>query len=88
MAHAESRTLAAVILMAAIYDRPVHLAHVSLAEEILLIRAAKERGLKVTCEVSPHHLFLTEEDIPPAGIRTKRGAPEAGFPGRSGSAVG
>ncbi len=59
VAHSESRTMAAVILLAAIYDRPVHIAHVSLREEILLIRAAKERGLQVTCEVAPHHLFLT-----------------------------
>jgi carbamoyl-phosphate synthase / aspartate carbamoyltransferase / dihydroorotase len=66
-AHAESRTLAAVILMAAVYDRPVHLCHVSLREEILLIKAAKERGIKVTCEVAPHHLFLTKEDIPSIG---------------------
>jgi carbamoyl-phosphate synthase/aspartate carbamoyltransferase/dihydroorotase len=58
VAHAESRSMAAVILMAAIYDRPVHIAHVSLKEEILLIKAAKERGIKVTCEVCPHHLFL------------------------------
>ena len=61
VAHAESRTLAAVILLAALFDRSVHLAHVSLAEEILLIRRAKERGLKVTCEVAPHHLFLSNE---------------------------
>jgi dihydroorotase-like cyclic amidohydrolase len=67
VAHAESRTLAAVVLMAALYDKPVHLAHVALAEEILLIRDAKERGVKVTCEVTPHHLFLTEEDIPRLG---------------------
>jgi dihydroorotase-like cyclic amidohydrolase len=67
VAHAESRTLAAVILMAALYNRPVHLAHVSLREEILLIRAAKEKGLQVTCEVTPHHLFLTQEDIPSLG---------------------
>ena len=53
--------------MAALYDRPVHLAHVSLREEILLIRAAKERGLKVTCEVAPHHLFLSDADIPVLG---------------------
>lgn len=57
--HSESRTMAAGILFAAIYDRPVHIAHVSLKEEILLIKAAKERGIKVTCEVCPHHLFLT-----------------------------
>ena len=67
VAHAESRTLAAVILLAALYDRSIHLAHVSLKEEILLIREAKERGVKVTCEVAPHHLFLTEEDLPRLG---------------------
>jgi carbamoyl-phosphate synthase/aspartate carbamoyltransferase/dihydroorotase len=67
VAHAESRTLAAVILMAALYDRSVHLAHVSLREEILLIRAAKEKGVRVTCEVCPHHLFLTQDDLPSLG---------------------
>lgn len=64
VAHSESRSMAAVILMAAIYDRPVHIAHISLKEEVLLIKAAKESGLKVTCEVCPHHLFLTKDDIP------------------------
>ena len=62
--HSESRTMAAGILFAAIYDRPIHIAHISLKEEVLLIKAAKERGLKVTCEVCPHHLFLTKDDIP------------------------
>lgn len=57
VAHAESRSMAAVLLMAQLFDRSVHIAHVSLREEILLIRKAKERGLKVTCEVAPHHLF-------------------------------
>jgi carbamoyl-phosphate synthase/aspartate carbamoyltransferase/dihydroorotase len=59
VAHSESRSMAAAILMAAIYDRPIHIAHVSLREEILIIKAAKERGIRVTCEVCPHHLFLT-----------------------------
>jgi carbamoyl-phosphate synthase/aspartate carbamoyltransferase/dihydroorotase len=59
--HSESRTMAAGILFAAIYDRPVHIAHISLKEEILLIRAAKEQGIQVTCEVCPHHLFLTKD---------------------------
>lgn len=62
--HSESRTMAAGILFAAIYDRPVHIAHVSLKEEILLIKAAKEKGIKITCEVCPHHLFLSKDDIP------------------------
>jgi carbamoyl-phosphate synthase / aspartate carbamoyltransferase / dihydroorotase len=79
VAHSESRSMAAVILMAAIYDRSVHIAHISLKEEVLLIKAAKERGIKVTCEVTPHHLFLTRDDIPSivgAGLvsdRTGRG---------------
>ncbi|MEW6285172.1 MAG: amidohydrolase family protein [Chloroflexota bacterium] len=59
--HSESRTMAAGILFAALYDRPVHIAHVSLKEEILLIKAAKERGIKVTCEVCPHHLFMVSQ---------------------------
>ncbi|HEY5573637.1 MAG TPA: amidohydrolase family protein [Anaerolineales bacterium] len=67
VAHAEGKTMAAFILMAALYDRPVHLAHVSTRQEILLIRLAKERGLNVTCEVTPHHLFLTDQDIPGLG---------------------
>jgi carbamoyl-phosphate synthase/aspartate carbamoyltransferase/dihydroorotase len=62
--HSESRSMAAVILMAAIHDRPVHIAHISLKEEILLIKAARESGIQVTCEVAPHHLFLTKDDIP------------------------
>jgi len=62
--HSESRTMAAGILFAAVYDRPVHIAHISLKEEVLLIKAAKERGIKVTCEVCPHHLFLTAADSP------------------------
>jgi dihydroorotase-like cyclic amidohydrolase len=65
--HSESRTMAAGILFAAIYGRPVHIAHISLKEEILLIRAAKEQGIKVTCEVCPHHLFLTADSPLPQG---------------------
>ncbi len=66
--HSESRTMAAGILFAAVYDRPVHIAHISLKEEILLIKTAKERGIKVTCEVCPHHLFLTAPSPNSAGI--------------------
>jgi carbamoyl-phosphate synthase/aspartate carbamoyltransferase/dihydroorotase len=65
--HSESRSMAAAILFAAIYDRPVHIAHISLKEEVLLIKAAKERGLKVTCEVCPHHLFLSADSPLPQG---------------------
>lgn len=67
VAHAEGRTMAAVILMAALFDRSIHIAHVSTREEILIIRKARESGLKVTCEVTPHHLLLTEADLPHLG---------------------
>jgi carbamoyl-phosphate synthase/aspartate carbamoyltransferase/dihydroorotase len=65
--HAEGRSLAAALLLAALHDRPLHVCHVSLREEILLIRAAKEKGFKVTCEVTPHHLFLSADDLPRLG---------------------
>ncbi len=65
VAHSESRSMAAAILFASIYDRPVHIAHISLREEVLLIRAARERGIRVTCEVCPHHLFLTSQVAEP-----------------------
>lgn len=65
--HAEKRTMAAAILLAALHNRSLHICHVSRREEIEIIRLAKEKGLKITCEVTPHHLFLTEEDIPAIG---------------------
>lgn len=64
VAHSESRSMAAILLLAAIYHRPVHIAHISLKEEVLLIKAAKESGIPVSCEVTPHHLFLSREDFP------------------------
>jgi carbamoyl-phosphate synthase/aspartate carbamoyltransferase/dihydroorotase len=65
--HAEGKTLAAAILLASLHGRPIHLCHVSRREEIVLIRAAKDQGLPVTCEVCPHHLYLSEDDIPSIG---------------------
>jgi carbamoyl-phosphate synthase/aspartate carbamoyltransferase/dihydroorotase len=67
VAHAEGRSMAMVILLAHLHGKKLHLAHVSRAEEIALVRLAKEKGFAVTCEVTPHHLFLTEEDIPRIG---------------------
>ncbi|QOY61443.1 dihydroorotase [Thermophilibacter immobilis] len=42
---------------------PLHIAHISTARGLELVRAAKAEGLPVTCEVCPHHLFLCEDDI-------------------------
>jgi dihydroorotase len=58
----------------------LHLAHVSTEGSVDLIRAAKEGGVRVTAEVTPHHLTLTEEDVLKYGtfakvsppLRTKR----------------
>lgn len=61
--HAEKQATAAIILLASLLDRPVHICHVARKEEILIIKAAKERGVKITCEVCPHHLFLTTKDL-------------------------
>ena len=60
--HAEGPSLAAAILLSQMSGHPVHLCHISRRDEILLIREAKEKGLNVTCEVTPHHLFLSEAD--------------------------
>lgn len=62
--HSEGSRAAACILLAHLYDRHVHVCHVSLKEEIEMIKQAKAKGIRVTCEVCPHHLFLTADDAP------------------------
>ncbi len=42
---------------------PIHLCHISTKGSVELIRQAKERGVKVTAEVTPHHFTLCDEDI-------------------------
>jgi carbamoyl-phosphate synthase/aspartate carbamoyltransferase/dihydroorotase len=61
-AHAEGLSTAIAIGLAQLYDRHLHICHVSRKTEVELVRKAKERGGRITCEVTPHHLFLTEED--------------------------
>lgn len=41
----------------------IHIAHVSTAKSAEIIRTAKRRGIKVTCEVTPHHIGLTQDII-------------------------
>ncbi len=60
--HAEGSSVDKVLVLIAIYGKRVHFCHISQASEIASIKAAKKRKLPVTCEVTPHHLFLTEED--------------------------
>lgn len=51
------------IMIAEAVDSCIHLAHISTAGSAEIIRAAKKRGVKVTCEVMPHHIGLTEDII-------------------------
>jgi len=53
----------------------VHIAHVSTEGSADLIRAAKEEGVHVTAEVTPHHLTLTEEDVLKYGTLAKVNPP-------------
>lgn len=61
--HAEDQTCAAVLMLASLYNRSVHICHVARKSEITIIKAAKEKGVMVTCEVAPHHLFMCDEDF-------------------------
>lgn len=67
LVHAEDATVAKVLGLVAIWGKPVHFCHVSQACEIELIKKAKEKGLPITCEVTPHHLFLTDADLKTLG---------------------
>ncbi|MCL4543729.1 MAG: dihydroorotase family protein [Chloroflexi bacterium] len=51
-----------VITAARAAGRGAHIAHVSTAREVSLIQQARQEGIPMTCEVCPHHLFLTSED--------------------------
>jgi dihydroorotase len=58
---AESAMVARDLEIAAWTGARYHVAHVSTARTVALVRDAKRRGLPVTCEVTPHHLVLTDE---------------------------
>lgn len=60
---AESAQLARDLMLAEASGVHYHVCHVSTAQSVRLIREAKRAGIRVTCEVSPHHLLLTDADI-------------------------
>jgi len=60
---AEEVMIARDILIAEFTGTPVHIAHVSTAGSVRLIRDAKKRGLKVTAETAPHYFTLTDEAL-------------------------
>ncbi|GIP20452.1 dihydroorotase [Paenibacillus sp. J22TS3] len=63
------------ILLAEATGVHYHVCHVSTEQSIRLIRQAKEIGIKVTAEVCPHHLILSEEDIPGLDANWKMNPP-------------
>jgi dihydroorotase len=65
--HAEERTVLDILELVRKYNQRVHFHHISTAEEIGYLQAAKEEGLPVTIGVCPHHLYLTEDDLPQLG---------------------
>ncbi|MHB1135769.1 MAG: dihydroorotase [Coriobacteriia bacterium] len=62
-ATAEETMVARDIALSELTGCRLHLAHLSTARSLDLVREAKARGLAVTCEVTPHHLFLDEDDL-------------------------
>ena len=87
-AAAESIAVARDVQVAELTGCVLHIAHLSTRASLDLVREAKQRGLRVTCEVTPHHFTLTDEDVaydthfkmnPPLGTREDRDALLAGL---------
>lgn len=60
--HCEGETLPMALKVIKATAKKTHICHVSSKEELSQIIQAKKEGLPITCGVTPHHLFLTEED--------------------------
>ncbi len=51
------------VILAGLTGSAVHIAHLSTRGSLRAVRAGKDRGIRVTCEVTPHHLTLTDEAL-------------------------
>lgn len=60
---AEEVIIARDIILAELTGGKLHIAHLSTAGSLDLVKRAKEHGVNVTCEVTPHHLILTDENL-------------------------
>jgi dihydroorotase len=60
---AESTMIARDCALAAYEGARIHVQHLSAAESVDVVRAAKAAGVKITAEASPHHLVLTDEEV-------------------------
>ncbi|GAB4573854.1 MAG: dihydroorotase [Anaerolineae bacterium] len=61
--HAEGETVAEILALVRQTRKATHFCHISTAEEIALLRAARAEGLPISIGVTPHHLYLTEKDV-------------------------
>ncbi len=59
----ESTAIARDAALAAYESGRIHVQHLSAAESVDAVRAAKEAGVRISCEASPHHLCLTDEEV-------------------------
>ena len=59
----EEIQIARDIEISALTDCPIHIQHLSTAHALDLVKRGKSDGVNVTCEVTPHHLFLTDEAV-------------------------
>ncbi|WIW71721.1 MULTISPECIES: dihydroorotase [Anaerosinus] len=72
---AEDIAVARDILLAEYADAKIHIAHISTKGAVELVRQAKKRGVKVTAEVTPHHLTLTDDVVNNFDTSTKVNPP-------------
>lgn len=72
---AEDIIVARDIALAELTGGSLHLAHISSAGALRMIRDAKARGLTVTCEITPHHFCLTDEAVRGFDTNTKMNPP-------------
>ncbi len=63
------------ITLAELTGTSVHIAHVSTAESIALVREAKQRGIQITAETAPHYFTLTDEAVVGYSTNTKMNPP-------------
>ena len=71
----ESTMIARDALIAGYEDARIHVQHLSCRESVEAVAAAKEAGVHITCEASPHHLALTDEEVRSLDPRFKMHSP-------------
>jgi dihydroorotase len=74
----ESVHIARDVLLAEAANCHYHVCHISTKESVRVVRDAKRAGIRVTAEVTPHHLLLCDEDIPGLDTNYKMNPPLRG----------